>query len=514
VAHLTRKLGLKPVNSEYKTFKPEVIKWLELKIESLECNYLHSNEDLRKISEQISVLKQKKKLSKKDSLELSKLEKRVTYISNSIDKTSKLIEKYKLNVKLGKNGENFESNVLNDYMIEYIKDCQFAQASHMNHIYSTLYAKLVNKEDCEREKEKDPKWEDKFWNDINKTSYAKALMELNDKINVRTSLSYIKNKSSVYRKKIRDEVHMCANGEMSLPNYKPDNPFYVDNVMLKIVAEDNKYYLLWGYNGSDKFGKFEIILNRDDKRKSCNDIICTLEKHIMNIDKSGDYKLCGSELFVKGSKIFISAVFDIMGVQRELDENTCVGVDLGIKQPAMCALNNNPVIRKRIGDGKVIFQRKTKFKKEQERKQEIQSYYKGGHGRKRKTQFLNHSQESYSNWRKNMNHYISKQIVKFALDNNAGVVKFENLKGINQQNTNLGDWTYFDLKEKTRYKCQVAGIKFVEVDPKMTSQTCSCCGKIGERKTRDFFTCLNPECESYKKKVDADYNAAINISRR
>ena len=56
-------------------------------------------------------------------------------------------------------------------------------------------------------------------------------------------------------------------------------------------------------------------------------------------------------------------------------------------------------------------------------------------------------------------------------------------------------------------RCEAKGILLVKVSPAYTSQTCSSCGAI-HRKSRkaELFLCV--DCGF---KIDADYNAAINI---
>jgi putative transposase len=107
---------------------------------------------------------------------------------------------------------------------------------------------------------------------------------------------------------------------------------------------------------------------------------------------------------------------------------------------------------------------------------------------------------------------LSKSIVEFAVRNRAGVIKLELLEGYGQSDQNaffLRNWSYFELETMIEYKAKRTGITVVKIDPYHTSQTCSACGHYeeGQRKEREF------ECKKCGVKIDADYNAAINIAR-
>lgn len=67
------------------------------------------------------------------------------------------------------------------------------------------------------------------------------------------------------------------------------------------------------------------------------------------------------------------------------------------------------------------------------------------------------------------------------------------------------------MRLKIEYKAKLAGIPVITVNPKNTSRTCSICACIDKknRQTQDKFLCVNCGYSS-----NADYNAAVNISRR
>ena len=73
---------------------------------------------------------------------------------------------------------------------------------------------------------------------------------------------------------------------------------------------------------------------------------------------------------------------------------------------------------------------------------------------------------------------------------------------------NLSSWDKGYLQERIEFKAYENSITVTKVNPAYTSQICSCCGKLGERKGKQF------KCESCNIVLDADYNASINIKNR
>jgi len=78
-------------------------------------------------------------------------------------------------------------------------------------------------------------------------------------------------------------------------------------------------------------------------------------------------------------------------------------------------------------------------------------------------------------------------------------------RGLNRSILQQSWGKFFELLE---YKLERNGGKLVRVDPKFTSQTCSCCGHIEKenRETQSRFICKN--CGNV---LNADYNASVNI---
>ncbi|MDD4255357.1 MAG: transposase, partial [Methanofollis sp.] len=116
-----------------------------------------------------------------------------------------------------------------------------------------------------------------------------------------------------------------------------------------------------------------------------------------------------------------------------------------------------------------------------------------------------------------MNHRVSKEIVRFAVQNKVDVIGLEDLTGIRdrtetskKQRGTHHSWTFFELQSFIEYKAREKGISTVYVDPAYTSQTCPRCNHISKnnRNGRSFV------CECCGHSLHADLIGARNIESR
>src|SRR4029453_376248 len=96
-------------------------------------------------------------------------------------------------------------------------------------------------------------------------------------------------------------------------------------------------------------------------------------------------------------------------------------------------------------------------------------------------------------------------------------IVLENLKDIrkrmrarrrSQTKRRMHSWPFASLKAKIEYKAEERGCTVVAVDPRHTSQRCSCCGHTARnnRRSQSEFKCR--QCGYH---LNADLNAARNI---
>ncbi len=134
---------------------------------------------------------------------------------------------------------------------------------------------------------------------------------------------------------------------------------------------------------------------------------------------------------------------------------------------------------------------------------------------KRHLKKLNGSERRF---RTNTNHVISKRIVAKAKTHRQGIA-IEDLRHIRtrtdrtvkkSQRNRHSSWAFGQLRSFLSYKAALAGVPLHTVDPRNTSKTCHVCGHCTKenRKSQASFV-----CQSCGLSMNADINAAINISR-
>jgi IS605 OrfB family transposase len=119
-----------------------------------------------------------------------------------------------------------------------------------------------------------------------------------------------------------------------------------------------------------------------------------------------------------------------------------------------------------------------------------------------------------ANFRRNVNHVISKRLVSKAKDTNR-CIALEDLKGISERTTVMKaerrrhkSWAFNQLRQFLSYKAKISGILVKLVDPKYTSQTCPHCGFVSKhnRVSQSSFVCQVCGFAS-----NADLTASLNI---
>ena len=183
--------------------------------------------------------------------------------------------------------------------------------------------------------------------------------------------------------------------------------------------------------------------------------------------------------------------------------NGLIGIDLGVE---------NIVVRSDGGrmSSQMVESKRIWFSN---RRATLQSV--GTKSAKRRLKKLSGRQARYQ---RDVNHRISKKLVRFAKRTNRGLA-LEDLKGINTRTRATSkpnrakrmNWSFFQLRSFIEYKARGAGVLVVLVNPAYTSQTCNVCGFVSKenRPTQHQFKCLACGFE-----IHADWNAALNIRDR
>jgi len=189
----------------------------------------------------------------------------------------------------------------------------------------------------------------------------------------------------------------------------------------------------------------------------------------------------GALRITKKSNKYIAQI--TLEVSEQITQGSNImGVDLGIKVPAVCVTSDNKV--KFIGND-----RENKY---------IRRYFKTKRkslGKAKKLGVIKKISDKEQRIMQDKDHKYSRQIVDFALENNVSIIRLEELANIRnttrtsrKNNHSLHSWSFYRLAQFIEYKAQLVGIKVEYVDPKYTSQICPCCGKKNKAKDR-LYTC-------------------------
>lgn len=176
-----------------------------------------------------------------------------------------------------------------------------------------------------------------------------------------------------------------------------------------------------------------------------------------------------------------------------------MGVDLGIKVPAVCVTDENEV--KFCGNGR---QNKYVRRYQNSRRREL--------GKAKKINAIRKSQDKEQRYMKDQDHKISRAIVDFVIDKKVGIIRLEQLVNIRKQtrksrknNHSLSNWSFYRLGQYIEYKANLVGIQVEYVNPSYTSQRCPDCGHLNHANDRDY------HCISCGSNYHRDLVGAKNI---
>jgi IS605 OrfB family transposase len=137
--------------------------------------------------------------------------------------------------------------------------------------------------------------------------------------------------------------------------------------------------------------------------------------------------------------------------------------------------------------------------------------------RRRCRQLLKRLSGKEKRFQKHINHEISRRLVNNAVTSSRAI-SLEDLTGIRertnkqprnkQERRKSNSWAFYQLRQFLTYKCLLAGVPLIFVNPAYTSKSCHKCLHIGNRNGKTF-RCVNPKCNW---KGDSDYNGAKNIA--
>ena len=391
-----------------------------------------------------------------------------------------------------------------DRVYKYIRDGMYAQYQASNLLMGQLASEYFK---CNR--------------DLKSESFKTAQIEIfkaNNPLLQDIEFSKGNDMLSSIKQKVRKDFNIAlkgglAKGERTIANYKRTSPlmtrgrdlrFYheyksYNDFLDKLFEPDLEVFIKW----VNKI-KFKVVFGNPHKSHELRCVIRNIFEEV--------YKVQGSSIqFDKtGKKIILNLSLAIPKKKMELDENTVVGVDLGVAIPAVCALNNGEYAREFIGSKDDFLRVRTRIQNQKRRLQKGLKFTSGGHGRNKKLKPLKKFEDYEKNFVQTYSHMVSKHVVDFAVKHNAKYINIEDLEGYRASEFILRNWSYYQLQEYITYKAGIYGIEVRKVNPYHTSQICSCCGhwEDGQRIDQSHF-----KCKSCGTELNADFNAAKNIAK-
>lgn len=423
-----------------------------------------------------------KKTKKKEKEERNKIENRLNSLKNQ---QKDFIE----------NGILLQSNV-NDYTYELIREAMKSEACRKNAIISYVFMELLARNAVDM----DFKERNKLIFELTKYGYrikGSKSGSLFDLFDIDNPLGgYGIAFSQQLTAKIRDMVNkdrVLEGRKSATLTYKLDSPFTIAKTAMSfshdydsfeelcehIKEKDCNLYFNFGGNGNPTIARFKINLGANRKNK--DELIATILRVY-----SGEYQFCGSSIGIEKQKIILNLSMKIPKQKKKLDENTVVGIYLGMAAPATCAINNKPNEKLTIGDTDDFLRNRTKFQAQRVRLQKSLKYTSGGHGRKKKLKALERLKKSESHFAETTCHVISKNAVDFALKNHAKYINIES--GKIADDSILKNLSHYRIQQYITYKAAKYGIEVREVNV---------CG----------------DAESCKHNTDTDFSAAEAVAQ-
>lgn len=211
--------------------------------------------------------------------------------------------------------------------------------------------------------------------------------------------------------------------------------------------------------------------------------------------------------------------FISLGIEREKEDVTLtdesIGVDVGIKELAVCS---NGMIFENINKSAKVRKLKKSLNRKQRQCSRKYDMNKEGNVFVKTKNIIKLEKEirilnrRLSNLRINHIHQATNLIVKSKP--RRVVMETLSIKDMMKNQyiaKSLAEQRLNDFKLKLKYKCELSGINFIQVDKWYpSSKTCSRCGHVKESLpiTERIYVC--DECSL---EIDRDYNASINLSR-
>lgn len=281
----------------------------------------------------------------------------------------------------------------------------------------------------------------------------------------------------------------------------PDNPHFPHFKGLMTTRYDHRSISFKESNGY--FGMWANISTVNGKVKVP---ITSCDKYVEEL-KNNMFK-CVQLKYRKGSFYLNVILEENKKIPKEKDFKHFISVDRGSHNNIAVAVVQNKageILESQFFSAKQMLEKRRRFLVLRQRL-----------GRKKLLKEIKKSKNQERNYVKDANHKISTDIIALASKYPNSVIVLENLKGI-RKNMNFGkkgnrkghSWPFLLLEEMIVYKAHRNSIAVRRVYPRGTSSVCKNC--FGDIRRSPSIVAV---CEACKKKYNADWLGAVNITRR
>lgn len=242
-----------------------------------------------------------------------------------------------------------------------------------------------------------------------------------------------------------------------------------------------------------------VSLNTLEGRVVCR-LLLGPRQHEMLVDPA--WELGGADLVWRSGVYYLHVTQSRDAPPATEPDGGTLGIDLGITNLATDSEGEHFT-------GAMIQLVRNRYHLRRQRLQKV-----GTRNAKRRLRQMRHRE---SRFQSDVNHGISKKLVQKAVVSRKALA-LEDLTGIRERVTVRREhryarhsWAFFQLRQYITYKAAWAGVPVHLVDPRNTSRTCSQCGHCEKATRRSQALFL---CQRCGFATNADYNAAINLSRK
>jgi len=192
-------------------------------------------------------------------------------------------------------------------------------------------------------------------------------------------------------------------------------------------------------------------------------------------------KLGSLRITRKSNKWVAQIAYDVPDADPVIGDGT-MGVDLGIKCPAVCYTDSGKV--RFFGNGR---KNRTIRRRFYTRRKTL--------GKLKKPGAIRNAKNKEQRIMRDTDHKLSRQIINFAKEQHIAVIKLEKLQNIRKNcttrksrknNRSLNSWSFYRLASFIEYKAAESGISVIYVDPAYTSKICPVCGTVNKADDRDY----------------------------